>query len=962
MTKTKSKKRKSVPKKKEASYQGYAVDIGQSTGVPQPEPFDSLVRAYESHVWVYNCVKAIATNLASIPILPYIQKVVNKKPSWVVNEKHELRALIDKPNPYMSGYNLREYTAAAMELTGNAYWFLEDMGTEAIKEIWPLLPDQVKPVAAADKMISHYVYRVGMADINLPYDRVIHFRFMNPQSFIYGQGALSAAKISVMTDIFAQVWNKKFFQNAARPDVVLTTDNVLDDDVRARVITSWRQIHEGYQKQGKTALLEQGIKAQPLTIGSKDMDFVNLRKDLRNEILAAFGVPPSVVGLLEFANYSNMDAQLKMFWTQTVMPLLRNIEDTLTMRAEQITFEYGTVFQGDTSNVLALRPDMKMLADTAQVFVNTGIPLNRVIELLDLPIEPVEGGDQPRLPAAPNPFGGLSAPNSDQKMIKAKKDAARFARWKAIDDKFREHEAKFKLSIAGFFRSQQTRVLKRLQENAAALLAGTIPKALDLKSVDDSIDIIFDLSNEETLMKKTAGKLIEGTFFDFAVRMTNQINPTFDYNITDPVANQWIASKTFKLVQEANRYTLETIKDEVKASIQDAVASGFSAGETIGDISDRIKSVYDFAVEGRADRIARTEVISSANAGSFDAMKKAGIERKEWLSSQDDHVRDTHVVLDGQDKSLDEYFISPSGSQLMFPGDPEADPSETINCFLPDTIVEGSFLSGVRSKYIGSAVDLVTGSGKILSVTPNHPIFTTNGFVPASSLCKGDYAICYSGVVNPKMSVSQTNQNQKPVTIEDVFNSIRIRTSSFRRHLTPDDFHGDARNIVGEVDIIRADCVLRDEFSTKGRNSIKKFPLVHKNMGRSLLSGFGSETSLAIADRPASAGIPSRGELTGYEIGRLFNGGPLQSFRFGSASQFDSQFLEMAHEGRSNDSRLIGNLLERFAGLIFFDEIVDVRYRNYSGNVYDLQSVSGLLVAGGILSHNCRCTVINPDR
>lgn len=665
-------------RKKELGFQSIDPNVDNINGIAQPEPFGTLIQAYEGHVWVYNCVRAIATNLASIPILPYVQKVVNKKPTWVVDEGHELRELLDKPNAYMSGYNLREYTAAGLLLTGNAYWFLEDMKTNEIKEIWPLLPDMVKPVASKERMIDHYLYRVGTTEIQLPYDRVIQFRFMNPQSFVYGQGSLAAAKLAVMTDVFAQVWNKKFFQNAARPDVLLTTENILDDDVRKRVIQSWRQMHEGYTNQGKTALLEQGTKASPLTQGTKDMDFVNLRKDLRNEILAAFGVPPSVVGLLEFANYSNMDAQLKMFWTQTVLPLLKNMEDTLTMRAEQITFEFGRVFQGDTSNVAALRPDMKQLADTLKTLTDSGIPINSAIEALDLPFEPIEGGDESRPLSTRNPVGALSAKVEEKKDLEIKDKTSRFSQWKKADDRMQEAEVKFRSSMVGFFRSQRARVLKRLEANAQALVTESVGK--EVKKIENTIEIIFDLQKEELAMAKTVGRLIRGVYFDFALRTIRAQDPEFDFNLEDPVANQWIAGKTFKLVQEANAFTLETITDEVKDSIQEAVASGFSAGETIADVTERIKSVYEFAVEGRADRIARTEVLSAANAGTFDALTKAGVERKEWLSSQDDRVRETHAELDGRSVPIDEYFVTSTGERLQYPGDPNASASEIINC------------------------------------------------------------------------------------------------------------------------------------------------------------------------------------------------------------------------------------------------------------------------------------------
>ncbi|HJQ99693.1 MAG TPA: phage portal protein, partial [Candidatus Polarisedimenticolaceae bacterium] len=641
--------------------------------------------------WVYACVKAIANNVAAVTILPYVpQKTKDESgkegTSWVVNERHEFFNLLESPNAYMSGYSLREYTAAALSLTGNAYWFLERMGRSEIVELWPLIPDQVRAVGSKEKMIDHYVYRVNGVDVVIGYDEIIHFRNMNPSSLVYGEGPLAAAKNTVATDIFAQIWNKAFFQNSARPDGVLQSDNNIGDDARKRIVASWQSFSGGPKKHGKTAILDGGLKYQPITGTAKDMDFVNLRKDLRTEILAAFGVPPSVVGLLEFANYSNMEQQFKNFWSSTLLPMLTNMQETLTLRAKQITFDLRTEFQADLAKVQSLQPDFKTMAETAQILVNAGIPINQVIDSMDLPFKHVEGGDEPRQPAPafgdapPRPAEDEedAAPAKGKKGVKLVDDPMRNASWKLFDSVRREHEEKFRSSMVGFFRGQRRRVTSSLGKNPQAFLNLKRFSASQKESSEAAVRLIFDLENEGKLMAKTAERLIKGTYFDFAVRMGGRMQIDFDLN--DPVALAWIKAKSVKLAVDANRFTLETISDEVADAVQEAVAAGFAEGETIAAIEDRINSVYEFAVETRAERIARTEVVSASNAGNLDAIKQAGAERKEWLSSRDEKVRETHDVLDGTEVPVGEDFVSPSGATLAFPGDPNAPGDEVINC------------------------------------------------------------------------------------------------------------------------------------------------------------------------------------------------------------------------------------------------------------------------------------------
>jgi HK97 family phage portal protein len=694
-------KKRSTPAVKEARFQPISDDLvyGES-GIPTAEPLNDLASSYAVHVWVYACVRAIATNIAGIQILPYVKK----GDSWIIDEKNDFGRLLEYPNPYMSGYNLREYTVAAMKLTGNAYWGLERLGTRDVQEIWPLIPGNVRAVATRDRMIDHYVYTVNGRDVKFAYDEIIQFRSMNPDSYIYGLGNVSPAKNAIATDIFAQVWNKTFFSNSAQPSAVLESEDTLPDDVRTRVRESWKQLYQGAAKHGKTAILEK-LKFRSISESVKDMDFVNLRKDLRVEILAAFGVPPSVVGLLEFANYSNMDQQIKMFWTNTLIPEMRNIEQTLTMRARQITFKQGVVYQADLSKVEALQPNLKASAETAAQFANIGIPVNQIIDALDLPFEHVEGGDKPRpAPTYPGAAGAAPAeepPAEPKKAIdsarpgrlgpaaevalsqKAVTPAARTARWRAFENALSESEGKFATAARGFFAGQKRRVLALLNEKAGIVYResqGARAASWDRKDIKNTIETIFNDTQETALMGATFERIIRGTYRDFALRMAGSIDDSFDFNLKDPYAEAWIKGKASKLVRDATSYTKEQISDEIADAVQEAAAAGFAESETIAQIAERISSVYDFARETRSERIARTETISAANAGGLEAMRQTGVTTKEWLSSKDDKVRPTHEELDGKQVGIGDAFLSSSGAQLQFPGDPAAPPEEVVQC------------------------------------------------------------------------------------------------------------------------------------------------------------------------------------------------------------------------------------------------------------------------------------------
>jgi hypothetical protein len=91
----------------------------------------------------------------------------------------------------------------------------------------------------------------------------------------------------------------------------------------------------------------------------------------------------------------------------------------------------------------------------------------------------------------------------------------------------------------------------------------------------------------------------------------------------------------------------------------------------------------------RAETIARTETMRTLNEGKQESWKQIAeqlgmnyddVERT-WVATLDDRTRDTHAEMNGQTVTgMETPFESPSGEELLYPGDPFADGAETINC------------------------------------------------------------------------------------------------------------------------------------------------------------------------------------------------------------------------------------------------------------------------------------------
>lgn len=122
------------------------------------------------------------------------------------------------------------------------------------------------------------------------------------------------------------------------------------------------------------------------------------------------------------------------------------------------------------------------------------------------------------------------------------------------------------------------------------------------------------------------------------------------------------------------------IKDLSK-KISGEISRGIATGAMYTEMARNIAS-YARIPKNRAMTIARTEAhriqcVATADA-QWKAKKKGADVVKQWDSSLDGKTRDTHRILDGQIRELDEPF-EVEGKKAMYPGG-FGRPEEDINC------------------------------------------------------------------------------------------------------------------------------------------------------------------------------------------------------------------------------------------------------------------------------------------
>lgn len=143
------------------------------------------------------------------------------------------------------------------------------------------------------------------------------------------------------------------------------------------------------------------------------------------------------------------------------------------------------------------------------------------------------------------------------------------------------------------------------------------------------------------------------------------------FDVTSPAVKRFIKDYSAKRIKDIN----DTTRDRLTRLLDKSIDAGKSTDEIAALIEDR----FDEMTRGRAFSIARTEVSRASNFGAHEGMEQAGVEKKEWLATDDGNVRDTHADLSGTVVDISDPFKSPSGATADYPGDFGV-PEEDINC------------------------------------------------------------------------------------------------------------------------------------------------------------------------------------------------------------------------------------------------------------------------------------------
>lgn len=112
------------------------------------------------------------------------------------------------------------------------------------------------------------------------------------------------------------------------------------------------------------------------------------------------------------------------------------------------------------------------------------------------------------------------------------------------------------------------------------------------------------------------------------------------------------------------------LKKSIRAELSRGIANGLTWAEMAAHIAHGMNSPFHKAMN-KAMRISRTEGHRIQNRAQMDMLNKAkenGADVvKQWISTLDDRTRESHKVLDGQIREIEDYF-EVNGHKAKYPG------------------------------------------------------------------------------------------------------------------------------------------------------------------------------------------------------------------------------------------------------------------------------------------------------
>jgi len=336
-------------------------------GQPQPVSYKLIWKAYQEEPIIRACVDIT------------VDAIVGD--GWVIEGDTELH--VKKVEKLFKAADFQKFlqdTVTSLIIYGDAYAEIVRNGSGTVQYF--------RPVDAATVRIDYdehgdtlkFIQRVLHRRVDFYPDEMIHFSINNTGGRVYGNTPIQSVVYTIQTKMSAYNFNAEYFRRNGLPRSIYTTKNLSQEQVN-RMATTLRSATPQTD-----ILLNAGageVTHVLVAPSNQDMQFVELMNFLRQEIIAATGVPPIFLGITEGSNRSNSQTQMES-WDRKKKKLRLMIQDIVNLKLlTTANFGFDDVkfkFNDENSRELLKYAQMAQLMSTIE-----WVTPNEVRSTLNLP-------------------------------------------------------------------------------------------------------------------------------------------------------------------------------------------------------------------------------------------------------------------------------------------------------------------------------------------------------------------------------------------------------------------------------------------------------------------------------------------------------------------------------------------------------------------------------------------------
>jgi len=329
--------------KDKKTYRELAAMIAREKSGPAFDPRTNVnTQLAEYKSWTSTCVSLIKDRVGQIPYKFYVKDTESEITSTRHGYKDFSKPFLI-PNPLMSFQFVKQFCQIQLDLCGMAAIYKAKNALGQVWELWPINMNNFMgaydsngmPIESSTEILPKdvfYQFNFNGNSYMFSSKELVLLYYPHPKNQFLSASPIQQQAYAVDIQQYVEIYERDFFANSARIDMVLTTDVPIDENKAKELKERWLEKY-GFARTGRfndIAVLDSGLKPVPMKWTNKDFEFMELAKWTKEMIFAAYRVPFAKVGISGSDNRQNSVYVDINFNTECIKPRLSMWDIELT--------------------------------------------------------------------------------------------------------------------------------------------------------------------------------------------------------------------------------------------------------------------------------------------------------------------------------------------------------------------------------------------------------------------------------------------------------------------------------------------------------------------------------------------------------------------------------------------------------------------------------------------------------